>query len=234
MGAPQLALATRQHHAYCEALQDAGLRVIRLAPDPALPDSPFVEDAVVVIGDTAVLTHPGAPSRRGEVQAIEPEVARHFRSVRRIEAPGTLDGGDVCDCGDQVLIGVSARTNETGAEQLARVVQDAGRCPTFVDVRQLRRLLHLKSGVTYLGNRRVAVAPTLADRAELDCYEKVLLEEDEAYAANAVRVNDVLLVAAGYPRFAHTLHDLGYAVVPLDVSEFRKMDGGLSCLSLRF
>jgi len=234
LGAPDLALAVRQHAAYCRALEDSGLRVIRLAPDPAHPDSPFVEDTVVLSGECAILTRPGAPARRGEIAAIEPEIATHYAKVARIEAPGTLDGGDVCDCDDHVLIGISARTNPAGAEQLARVFTDHGRAASLVDIRHSRRLLHLKSGVSYLGDGRVAVVAALGDHPELRRYEQVRVGEDEEYAANAVRVNDVVLVAAGYPRFARALGDLGYGVVPLDVSEFRKMDGGLSCLSLRF
>jgi len=234
LGAPDLARATRQHAVYCAALESAGLRVIPLDPDPDFPDSTFVEDAVVISGDTAILTRPGAESRRGEVPAIAPEIARHFASIRRIEAPGTVDGGDVCDCDDLVLIGVSARTNDAGARQLVRLLADQGRSAVCLDLRPVQGLLHLKSGVSYLGDGRVAVAPALAEWTELERYERVRTTEKEAYAANALRTNDRLIVAAGYPDFARRLLDLGYAVVELDVSEFRKMDGGLSCLSLRF
>ena len=234
LGAPQLELATRQHDVYCAALEKAGLRVIRLAPEPALPDAPFVEDAAVLTERCAILTRPGAESRRGEVGAIEPEIARHFQSLRRIDPPGTLDGGDVCDCGDQVVIGVTARTNEAGAEQLARILADHGRRASLVDIRSVPRLLHLKSGLSYLGDGLITVVAALADRPELARYEQALVTAAEAFAANTVRVNDRVLIAAGAPALEQALNDLAYTVVVVDISEFRKMDGGLSCLSLRF
>ena len=233
LGPPDLARALEQHAAYGRALERCGLAVTRLAPDPAHPDSTFVEDAALVVGDRALLTRPGAPSRRGEVEALAPELARCVSRLDRIEPPGTLDAGDVCDTGELVLVGRSGRTDDDGIRQLRAWLAAGGVRLATIDIRELPACLHLKSGLSHLGDGRLAVVGELAGHAALAGFERVRVEPGEAYAANCVRVNDRVLVAAGYPRLRAALETLGYAVEALDVSEFRKMDGGLSCLSLR-
>lgn len=232
-GVPDLDLALAQHRAYCEALRACGLRLVELAPDAAHPDSCFVEDTAILTARGAVLTRPAAPSRQGEVAAIAPALRRYFKEVAHIEPPGTVDGGDVCDADGQFVIGLSARTNEEGASQLARILEGWGFRSSLVDIRGQRALLHLKSGMSYLGDRRMVISRELAGCAALDGYDTIEVSPAEAYAANCVAVNGRVLVAAGYPRLAATLAARGCDVVPLEMSEFRKMDGGLSCLSLR-
>ena len=228
-----LDLALAQHRAYGRALESCGLRLVALEPDLAHPDSTFVEDAAVIVPGGAFLARPGAPSRRGEVdsirRALEPLVAR----LAATEAPGTLDGGDVCEAGGHYFIGVSERTNPAGARQLADWLEAEGRTSTLVDIRGRQGLLHLKSGLAHLGGRRLAIAGALADHPAFVGYEIVRVAAAESYGANCILVNERVLVPAGCPRLEAELRDLGHAVVAVEMSEFQKMDGGLSCLSLR-
>jgi len=155
------------------------------------------------------------------------------RAIDTVNAAG-FDGGDVCRIENHFLIGISERTNKAGAQQLSKYLEAAGFTTSHVDIRGLDGLLHLKSGITYLGDNRILVTYSLASRNELEGFERVDVPEDEEYAANCIRVNDYLLFAAGFPMLKSKLDDLGYNVMELDMSEFQKMDGGLSCLSLRF
>jgi dimethylargininase len=234
LGAPDLTMALAQHARYCAALEDCGVEVMRLASDAVHPDSTFVEDTAVIWGSRAVLTRPGAPSRQGEATGMAQVLGREFSDVVGIEPPGTLDGGDVCQTDAGVFIGISARTNVEGARQLAAFLGRDGIASTPIDIRTVPGLLHLKSGLSWLGEGRIAVVESLAGHPALAVFSRVLVRPDEQYAANCVRVNHRVLVAAGYPRFEAALAAQGLAPLALEMSEFRKMDGGLSCLSLRF
>jgi dimethylargininase len=232
-GAPDFPIALEQHGAYCAAIQHCGLAVTALAPDPRFPDGCFVEDVAIVTPRGAILTRPGAESRRDEALGVTPSLTAIFEDVVRITAPGTVDGGDVCEADGHYLIGLSARTNMDGAEQLAGLLGDLGYSSTVVDIRSARRLLHLKTGISCLGDGRMILTSDVP-RAALASYELIEVPESERYAANCVRVNDRVLVAAGYPVVASAVSDCGYEIVELEMSEFRKLDGGLSCLSLRW
>ena len=233
-GPPELELALSQHHAYCRALEDCDLALSILSAEPAYPDSTFVEDTAIVTARGAIATRPGAPSRQGEVESIVAALRGHEFEVAQITAPGTVDGGDVCDADGHFLIGLSSRTNEEGARQLAAWLAGLGYRASTVDIRGNRRLLHLKTGLSYLGDGRMVVTADIPRGAALQPYELILVAAPERYAANCVRVRDRVLIAAGYPLLARALAGFGYQTVPLETSEFRKMDGGLSCLSLRF
>ena len=248
LGPPDYQRALKQHEVYCAALERCGLTLIRLDADPNYPDSCFVEDTAVVIPEFAfqcariptatrvVLTRPGAASRAGEVESMRAaleQTAPEF-AIEQIQPPGTLDGGDVCEAGEHYFIGLSERTNEPGAEQLAQFVIEHGYTAGFVDIRGSDSLLHLKSGVAYLDNNRLVVTETLADRKEFADFDLVRVPRGAEYAANCIKVNSYVLVAAGYEQFAETLRARGLETVALDMSEFQKMDGGLSCLSLRW
>jgi dimethylargininase len=238
LGAPDYACALEQHAAYCQALAACGLQLTVLPADERFPDSTFVEDTAVLTAHGAILTRPGAPSRSGEIQAMRETLAAFFPQLAAIEAPGVLDGGDICETGGEAgshfLIGISARTNAEGAAQLARWLASQGCTSDCIDIRSTPGILHLKSGIAYIGDNRLVVIDALADHPALAAYELVRVDAGEEYAANCVRVNDCLLLPAGFPQLAARLAGLGYAVVELPMSEFRKMDGGLSCLSLRF
>jgi dimethylargininase len=233
-GAPDLARALAQHARYQRALEACGLVLTVLAADERFPDGTFVEDTAVLTPRAAIVTRPGAQTRLGETESIERTLDGFYPTVLRLKAPATVDGGDVCDCDGHFLIGVSARTSDSGANELAGILRDLGYRASLVDIRQSRSLLHLKTGLSYLGDGRLAVARELPDVPELRAFERLAVEPEESYAANCIRVNERVLVPDGHPRFADRLARLGYDPMPLEMTEFRKMDGGLSCLSLRF
>ena len=233
-GAPDPELALEQHQRYCEALAACGLSLTVLPADPHHPDGCFVEDTALVTERGAIVTRPGAPSRRGEVGVIESALKGLFPSIPRIVAPGTIDAGDVCEADGHFLVGLSARTNEAGAEQLAAHLIDLGYRAEIVDIRPYRRLLHLKTGISWLGDGRLLATEDLPSWPALAAYEIVRVPESERYAANVLRINDHVLVAAGYPETHAAIESLGFPLIELDMSEFRKLDGGLSCLSLRW
>jgi dimethylargininase len=234
LGAPLLAEARAQHAGYCAALRDCGIEVTELPADEAFPDGCFVEDTAVLLPEGAMLTRPGAPSREGEVEGVRGPLAAAFPALARIVAPGTVDGGDICHAGRVVFIGLSPRTNAEGAAQLAHWLQGLGYEPRVVSIHGNHRLLHLKSGLTWLGDGRVLlVAALAAHEAFADC-ERLVVDADEEYAANAVRSGERVLLPTGYPRTFARIAALGLAPVALAMGEFRKMDGGLSCLSLRW
>src|ERR1700738_800693 len=175
LGPPDYALALAQHAAYCLALKRCGLTLTRLEPDPLHPDSTFVEDTAVLTDQCAVLTRPGAPSRAGEVANIKKVLTDFYSDVLSIQPPGTVDGGDVCEAVEHFFIGISERTNKAGAQQLADLLAPFGFTSTFVDIRGLKEtesvpgvvashegILHLKSGLSYLGDNRLVVIEELA------------------------------------------------------------------------
>jgi dimethylargininase len=234
LGPPDLTLALDQHNAYCRTLERLGLSLVRLPPNPDFPDSTFVEDAAIVTSRSAILTRPGAASRVGEVVALGAVLGNWFPDLTAIAPPGTIDGGDVCEMGQHYFIGVSERTNAEGAAQLGEWLALHGFSSSVIDIRAVPRLLHLKTGLSWLGERSLLAAGEIANHEDLRGWEVVRVPEGEEYAANCIRVNDALLVAEGFPATRARLSALGYRLVPLAMSEFRKMDGGLSCLSVRW
>jgi len=226
-------LALEQHKRYGAALAACDVEVEYLEPDPDHPDSCFVEDPAVVTDRGFMLTRPGAASRRTEVPSMAKALARFQKHLPAIEAPGTVDGGDVCQAEDHFWIGLTRRTNLEGARQLGRWLENLGFTHETVPMDGLD-LLHLKSGMGYLGDRRVATVDALANHAAFRHYERVRVPPEEHYAANCTRINDCVLIASGHPKFETSLRSLGYDVVTTDMSEFEKMDGGISCLSLRW
>jgi dimethylargininase len=234
LGRPDLDTTFAQHADYCAALEQCGLRLTRLESDDRFPDATFVEDTAILTDRVAILTNPGAPSRQGEVAAVREALKAFYASPDAILAPGTLDGGDICQAGERFFIGISHRTNGAGARQLAEILSRHGYSATMVDIRDIPSLLHLKSGLAALDGGRLVLIEALADHPAFRGYESIPVAVEELYAANCVQVNDRVLVAAGFPRTQEALRDRGYSLIVLDVSEFQKMDGGLSCLSLRF
>ncbi len=233
-GPPDLKLAHQQHAAYVDALKRCGLKVQALAPDERFPDGTFVEDTAILAERAAILTLPGAPSRVGETASIAAALGDLCDDVQRIQAQGSVDGGDICQAEGHFFIGLSARTNAEGARQLSGILRSRGYTASTIDIRNNRKLLHLKSGIAYLGDRRVALCSDFPDVPEFSGFQVIRSVAEEDYAANCVRINQHVLIASGYPQFAAALAKAGLATLPLDMSEFRKMDGGLSCLSLRY
>jgi dimethylargininase len=239
LGVPEYAKTLEQWEAYCAALKSCGLIVTRLDADLNYPDSTFVEDAAVLTPHGAMLTRPGAASRLGEVSAIASTVREFYPQAGMIAAPGTLDGGDICEAGRHFFLGLSQRTNEEGARQLAEHLAKEGYSSSYVDVRGMTSILHLKSGISYIGpgpagEKALVVMEEMADWPDFAGYDLLRVSAEESYAANCVRVNERVLVAAGFPKITEGLARRGYDPLVLEMSEFQKMDGGLSCLSLRF
>lgn len=230
LGAPDYELLLRQHQEYVDILIKLGLLVRELPALASFPDACFVEDTAVVTADVAVISRPGAAARRGEELAMQPELARCL-PTRQIQPPGTLDGGDVLQLGTHFFIGLSERTNRSGAEQLGRILQQYGCIWTPVPV---SAGLHLKSSVNGLGADTLLVTAAFAGRPEFDGYEQIIVPAGEEHAANTLWINDSLLIPAGAPKTRLKLQRLGLPLIELDVSEVRKMDGGLTCMSLRF
>lgn len=228
-GPPDYGLACEQHEAYVDTLREAGLAVTVLDPLAGYPDAHFVEDTAVVTPQVAVITRPGHANRRGEEQSIAAVLAGH-RPLARIVAPGTLDGGDVLMVGNHFFIGLSERTNTDGAAQLSAILAAHGHTATTVPV---AAGLHFKSSVNEVG-RALLVTADFAGRPELAAHEQLLVPAGEEYAGNTLRINDRLLTPRGYPGTRRLLAALNLPVIELETSEMRKMDGGLTCLSLRF
>ena len=234
LGKPDVPLALSQHEAYCLGLESCCLELISLPADLQHPDSTFVEDTAILTSQSAILTRPGAASRIGEIAGIRETIQRFYSSIHEIVVPGTLDGGDVCEAGSHFFIGISHRTNQDGARQLSRWLAADGFTSSMVDIRGMTSILHLKSGIASLDNHDLVVMEELAGRGEFSGYNLIRVPAEESYACNCVLVNDRVLMPAGFPRLQEDLSRRGYHPLPLEMSEFRKMDGGLSCLSLRF
>jgi dimethylargininase len=230
LGKPDYEKAREQHGRYVGALERCGLEVTVLDADERYPDSVFIEDPAVVTDRCAIITNPGAARRRGEVHEVEEVLSGLYDNVEHIVSPGTLDGGDVLQVGDHFFIGLTRRTNTEGAEQLSWLLRGYGFGASFV---KLHRFLHLKTGVAYLGGDDLVVAGELAANDEFHGFDKIVVTPEEEYCANCVRVNDHVLIAGGCEKTKEKIVERGYEVIELEMSEFRKVDGGLSCLSLR-
>ena len=220
----------QQHHDYVATLETAGLTVETLPALDRFPDAHFVEDVAIVTPEATVLTRPGAAARRGEELAMLP-VLEVLGPLARIVAPGTLDGGDILFVGRHCLIGQSERTNRAGMEQLAAILEPHGYACRAIDV---DTGLHLKSSINEVGDDAVIVTPALARQPALATFRRIETAPGEDDAANALLVNDYLLVPSGYPATTERLAALGHEIVELEVSQASRMDGGLTCLSLRF
>jgi len=231
LGLPDFKLAQKQHAGYVKALRSCGLEVTILEPDSRFPDSSFVEDVALCTSRFAVLTNPGASSRNAEKLEMAPVLSRFFALLERIEAPGTLDAGDVMMVGDHFYIGRSERTNEPGAAQLIDILQNHGKTGERIP---LKEMLHLKTGVSYLENNNLLVFGEFNDHIAFKHFDKIEVEEAESYAANSLWINGTVLVPEGFSGTRAKIEEAGYPTLAVDVSEFRKLDGGLSCLSLRF
>lgn len=220
-----------EHDAYLAALRSAGVAVTVLGPLEDFPDSMFVEDPALVFEAGAILLRPGAPSRAAEAGQLAPTLRGLFAVVLDL-AVGRADGGDVLETPRHAIIGLSARTDLAGAEALGACLAQLGRTARIVETP--RNVLHLKTACSLLDDETVLCAPSLAGARMFDGLRQVTTPEGEDAAANALRVNDVVLVGAGFPRTIERLGALGYAVVPVATSEIGKLDAGLSCMSLRW
>jgi dimethylargininase len=221
-------LALQQWQGYVEALRDAGWEITEVAPAPELPDSMFIEDTLVVYGDVAVVTRPGAEERRSEVIAAENSVRDAGYRVVRIVQPGTLDGGDVLKFGGTVYVGQGGRTNAEGVRQLTEYLSPLG--ATVVPV-PVTKVLHLKSAVTALPDGTVIGYEPLVD--DKDIYERFMAVPEEAGSHVVLLEDNRLLMSSRAPETAAMLRGMGYDVGCVDIGEFEKLEGCVTCLSVR-
>jgi dimethylargininase len=224
------ARAGRQHDEYQRALEALGCRLVVLPAEPLLPDSVFVEDVAIVLDEVAVLTRPGALSRRAEVASVA-IVLRGYRPVLTIEAPGTLDGGDVLRLGPTLYVGQSARSNAEGIAQLRELLAAHGYAVQEVPT---RGCLHLKSAVTQLADDTLLLQPKWLDRELFADFRIIEVDPAEPHAANVLRIGDALVMPASFPRTQQRLIDAGFKVIAVDVSELQKAEGAVTCCSLVF
>ena len=223
-----VARARAQHRAYEDALERLGCRVVRLDPEPDLPDAVFVEDTAIVVDELAIITSPGAQSRRAETTSVA-RVLGQYRELRSIDAPDTIDGGDVVVCGRRVFIGRSSRTNDAGIERVRDILSPFGYTVTAVDI---RGCLHLKSAATVVSMDRLLVNPAWVSRDQLRAVECLAIAESEAFAANVLRVGAGWIYAASFPRTRDILERHGISPVVVEVDELAKAEGAVTCCSL--
>jgi dimethylargininase len=221
-------VARAQHDAYENALEDAGYRIERLPAAADMPDAVFIEDAAIVFDELAIVTRPGAASRRAETAAVAEALARH-RSVCTIQPPGTIDGGDVLVIGRRVFVGVSTRTNLDALAQMRRMLAPHGY--TVIDV-AVRDCLHLKSAVTAVADALLLINPAWIPPSAFPGCDVVAVDDRESMGANVLRLRDRLIAAAAFPRTAERLTKRGLSVVTVDVSEIAKAEGAVTCCSL--
>jgi dimethylargininase len=231
LGKPGYEKALQQHDMYIEALRRYGVDVTILEAEERYPDSVFIEDTAVLAEKCAIITNPGASSRQGEAISIKEALKKFYTHIESITAPGTLEGGDVMRVRDHFYVGLSARTNQEGARQFANILNKYGYTVSNV---KMKKFLHLKTGLAYLKNNNLLTAGEFIDRPGFETFNRIVIDDSESYAANCIWVNNVVLVPMGYPRTKAAIEALGYKILAVDVSEFKKLDGGLSCLSLRF
>jgi dimethylargininase len=225
-----VARADAQHRAYQRVLASLGCRVLTLEAEPAMPDSVFVEDVAIVLDQVAVMTRPGAESRRDEGASVAELLAR-YRPLRRIEAPGTIDGGDVLRVGHTLYVGQSGRSNAEGIAQLQAAVGEFGYRVRPVPI---RGCLHLKSAVTAVRDDMLLLQPAWIDAASFPGFTIIEVDASEEHAANILRIGEVALMPACFPRTAQRLRDAGIEVMTVDVSELQKAEGATTCCSLVF
>jgi dimethylargininase len=223
-------LAIAQHHSYERALQSSGCRVIALPALEAMPDAVFVEDVALVLDEVAVLTRPGAQSRREEGASVA-KVLAEYRVLLHIEAPGTLDGGDVLRIGKTIHVGHSARSNAAGIAQLRELLAPFGYTVQSVAT---HGCLHLKSAVTQVADGTLLIQPAWVDAGVFAGYRLIEVDPDEEHAANALRVGDRVIHPVCFPRTQQRLREAGIAITGVDVSELQKAEGAVTCCSLVF
>jgi len=231
LGLPNFEQALIQHADYVEALKECGLEVTTLPADENFPDSTFVEDVALITPRCVILTNPGAATRKQEVVSMRPVVKKFFQNIESIMAPGTVEAGDIMMVGDHYYIGLSERTNQNGAEQMIASLEKYAMTGSVVD---LTEVLHLKTGLGYLEGNNLLACGEFLSKPEFQEYNLLKVDANEAYAANSVWVNNTVLTPKGFPKTKALIESAGYKTREVDVSEFQKIDGGLSCLSLRF
>ena len=231
IGSPDYDQMICDHDDYVEALMSAGVEVINLTALNEFPDGQFVEDTALCLPKAAILMRPGAPSRLGEVNEIAPKLRELFEDVYEIDDHGSIEGGDILVTGKEILVGRSARTDEKGVRQLSEIVTPLGY--VMREVFTPPEILHFKTDCSLLGPYEILSTKRLQSSGCFDGYSVINVADGEEAAANAIRVNDYVIMPAGFPRTKAILEEHGYKVKVINNTECAKLDGGMSCLSLR-
>jgi dimethylargininase len=230
IGKPDYKKALKQHEEYVEALKKCGCSVTILDADERYPDSTFVEDVAIVTEKCAIITKPGAYSRKGEEKEIIDVLKNFYNNIEYLANNACLDGGDILRVENHFYIGQSKRTNAEGAKQLTKILNKYEYTASTVPV---EKILHLKTGVVYLEENTFIATGEFIDNAAFKDFKVITVDEDEAYSANCIVMNGHLIIPKGFIKSKKALVDAGYKIVEVEMSEFEKMDGGLTCLSLR-
>lgn len=231
-GPPNYKIGLQQHQNYIEALISCQVEVTILPAVEEFPDSCFVEDTALLTEKIAVLTRSAATSRQGEVKLIEPIIQTFYKKrIERIKSPGTLEAGDVLRIENHFYIGLTKRTNMEGAKQLSAILEEYGYGCTIIEVKKCH---YLKKEISYLGNGYLLVTGEFINNTEFQQFNRIIIDDHEAYGANCIRVNDSVIVLQSCKNTIKQIKDLDLQVIPIEMDEFIKIDGGLSSLSLRF
>lgn len=233
LGFPNYQTALKQHKNYIKALKACGLTVYNMPPDENYPDSCFIEDTAIVDEKIAIIVNPSEPTRKGEEILVREKLLKFYdpEKIVTIQSPGTLDGGDVMRVEDTYYIGISKRTNQEGALQLKIYLESHGYTTHFVP---FSHCLHLKSEVNYIGSDTLLISSKFLNNSLFKGYICISVDDNEVYAANSLCINKKIITPKGFPKTKQLLIDYGFSLIELEMSEFQKLDGGLSCLSLRF
>jgi len=222
-----LELALEQHKTYCQTLDNLGLDLIELEPDNEYPDACFVEDTVVVHGKKAMITRMAKESRRGESPKVE-EVLSEFKQIKSVNEPGMLEGGDVVHFPDSLICGITKRSNNEGAGQMEQWLEVPVHCI------EDRNIMHIKSHLSYLGRNTILLNQRYVGNPILESYKQIVLPSEESHSANTVSIDDVVIMSIRHKMTAELVKTEGFDVVHLDMTEFEKCDGALTCLSIIF
>lgn len=231
LGLPNYHFAVQQHLNYISALQKCGLKVIVMEANEHYPDSTFIEDTALLTPECAIIMRPGAESRKGETEEVAMLLEKHYNHIEVIYKPGTIEAGDIMMVGNHYYIGISERTNDAGADQLISILSHYGMSGSKI---KLYEVLHLKTGLAYLENNKLVITGKFVDNPEFSKFDQIKIDDSESYAANCIWVNNTVIIPAGFPETKTLIEASGYKTLEVNVSEFQKLDGGLSCLSLRF
>ena len=231
LGIPNYENALIQHEHYVTALKNCGMEVIVLPADENYPDSTFVEDTALLTPHCAIISNPGAQSRKGEIIEMKNVIKQYYSIIEEITGEGTIEPGDVMAVGTHYYIGLSKRTNEKGADKLISILNKYGMTGSKI---KMSEMLHLKTRIAYLENNNLVACGEFINEPEFQKYNIIKIENHESYAANCIWVNRTVIIPKGYPKAKSDIESAGYTTYEVDTSEFEKIDGGLSCLSLRF
>lgn len=232
IGTPNYEVALEQHKKYIAALESLGMVVDVLPPLEDYPDACFVEDVAVITEKMAIITNPATEQRNGEKEYIVEAIKKYFPEEHiHYITEGYVEGGDVVRCDDHFYLGESDRSSEGGRKQFIEILEQYGYTGSSVPT---ENGLHIGSDMMYIKNNNLVITGDFVDMPIFDKYNKIIVDADEAYAANVMWVNDTILMAEGFPKTQKAIEDLGYKTLLLNNSEFKKIDGSVTCLSLRF